>query len=55
MYENSVWLSPVALRGPVCLSTPSARQRCSRLNAKPVERDEMYEQKTWSTYVYTDT
>jgi len=46
MYENSVQLSPVALRGPVCSSTPTARPRCSRLNAIPVERDEMYEQKT---------
>jgi len=43
MHEDSIQLSPVALRGPVCTSTPSAHRSCSRLNIVPEEEEEMYE------------
>jgi len=42
MHEDSIQLSPVTLRDPVCTSTPSAHRSCSRLNIVP-EEEEAYE------------
>ena len=43
MHKDSIQLSPVALRDPVCTSTPSAHRSCSRLNVVPEEEEETYE------------
>ena len=43
IHEDSIQLSPVALRDPVCSSTLSTQWSCSWLKVIPVEGEEMYE------------